>query len=78
MLKKLQEESGVEPEKKKERRVLKRATGENDNEDNGDVKQKKKKWLKEDDDGLAQDCGNSIANALELPQSCTKASIYFM
>ena len=23
-------------------------------------------------DGLAQDCGNSIANALELPQPCTK------
>ena len=26
--------------------------------------------------GLAQDCSNSIANALELPQSCTKALIY--
>ena len=25
-------------------------------------------------DGLAQDCGNSTANALELPQSCTKPS----
>ena len=25
-------------------------------------------------DGLVQDCGNSIANALELPQSCTKPS----
>ena len=23
-------------------------------------------------DGLAQDCGNSSANALELPQSCVK------
>ena len=27
-------------------------------------------------DGLAQDCSNSIANALELLQSCTKLSIY--
>ena len=27
-------------------------------------------------DGLVQDCGNSIANALELLQSCTKPSIY--
>ena len=27
-------------------------------------------------DGLAQDCSNSIANALELPQSCTKPSKY--
>ena len=27
-------------------------------------------------DGLAQDCCNSIANALELLQSCTKPSIY--
>ena len=26
--------------------------------------------------GLAQDCSNSIANALELLQSCTKASIF--
>ena len=26
-------------------------------------------------DALAQDCGNSIANALVLLQSCTKASI---
>ena len=26
-------------------------------------------------DGLAQDCSNSIANALELLQSCTKPSI---
>ena len=26
-------------------------------------------------DGLVQDCGNSIANALELLQSCTKPSI---
>ena len=25
-------------------------------------------------DGLVHDCGNSIANALELPQSCTKLS----
>ena len=27
-------------------------------------------------DGLMQDCGNSIANTLELLQSCTKASIF--
>ena len=26
-------------------------------------------------DGLVQDCSNSIANALELLQSCTKSSI---
>ena len=26
-------------------------------------------------DGLEQDCSNSIANALELLQSCTKPSI---
>ena len=26
--------------------------------------------------GLVQDCSNSIANALELLQSCTKTSIY--
>ena len=25
--------------------------------------------------GLVQNCGNSIANALELPQSCTKPSV---
>ena len=29
-----------------------------------------------DIDGLVQDRSNSIANALELPQSCTKPSIY--
>ena len=29
-------------------------------------------------DGLAQDCGNRIANALELPQSCTKPLICFL
>ena len=29
-------------------------------------------------DGLVQDCSNSIANALELLQSCTKPSICFM
>ena len=29
-----------------------------------------------DIDGLVQDCSNSIANALELLQSCTKPSIY--
>ena len=28
--------------------------------------------------GLSQDCSNSIANALELLQSCTKPSIYYM
>ena len=27
-------------------------------------------------DGLVGDCSNSIANALELLQSCTKLSIY--
>ena len=27
-------------------------------------------------DGLVQDCSNSIANALELLQSCTKPYIY--
>ena len=27
-------------------------------------------------DGLVQDCSKSIANALELLRSCTKASIY--
>ena len=27
-------------------------------------------------DGLVQDCSNSIANAMELLQSCTKPSIY--
>ena len=27
-------------------------------------------------DGLVQDCSNSIANALELLQSCTKSSMY--
>ena len=29
----------------------------------------------QDINGLAQDCSNSIANALELLQSCTKLSI---
>ena len=29
-------------------------------------------------DGLVQDCSNSIANALELLQSCTKPSTYIM
>ena len=28
-------------------------------------------------DGLVQDCSNSIANALELLQSCTKPSIWW-
>ena len=27
-------------------------------------------------DGLGQDCGNSIANTLELEQSCAKSSIW--
>ena len=36
-----------------------------------------KKWHKiQWFDGLVQGCGNSSANALELPQSCTKPSIY--
>ena len=26
--------------------------------------------------GLSQDCGNSIADAMELPQSCAKPSLY--
>ena len=26
--------------------------------------------------GLVQDCSNSIANAMELLQSCTKPSVY--
>ena len=29
-------------------------------------------------DGLVQDCSNSIANASELLQSCTKASIWLL
>ena len=29
-------------------------------------------------DGLAQDCSISIANALEILQSCTKPSIYVL
>ena len=29
-----------------------------------------------DIDGLAQDCSNSIANVLDLLQSCTEPSIY--
>ena len=29
-------------------------------------------------DGLEQDCSNSIANTLELRQSCTKPSIYYV
>ena len=31
---------------------------------------------KEHIDGLVQDCSNSIAIALELPQSCAKPSIH--
>ena len=31
-----------------------------------------------DIDGLVQDCSNSIANALELLQSCTKPLICFL
>ena len=30
----------------------------------------------DDIDGLKQNCGNSIANALELPQICIKPSIW--
>ena len=29
-------------------------------------------------DGLVQGCGNSSANTLELPQSCTKPSVAFI
>ena len=32
-------------------------------------------WPDDDIDGLVQDCSNSIANALELLQSCTKPLI---
>ena len=32
-------------------------------------------WLKHNFNGLVQDCSNSIANALELLQSCTKPLI---
>ena len=31
-----------------------------------------------DIDGLVQDCSISIANALEIMQSCTKPLIYFI
>ena len=34
-------------------------------------------WLIIHIDGLSQCCGNSIANALELQQSCTKPSIWY-
>ena len=34
-------------------------------------------WLTTHDD-LAQDCSNSIANALELLQSCAKPSYYLL
>ena len=34
-----------------------------------------KEWLPYNIDGLVQECSNSIANALELRQSCTKPSI---
>ena len=33
-------------------------------------------FCQQDIDGLVQDCSNSIANALELLQSCTKPLIY--
>ena len=36
---------------------------------------KRKLTLADNTDGSVQDCGNSSANALELPQSCTKPSI---
>ena len=32
--------------------------------------------VKNDIDGLVQDCSISIVNALEIPQSCAKPSIY--
>ena len=37
-------------------------------------------WVIEwhDINGLVQDCSNSIANALELLQSCTKPSIQYI
>ena len=31
-----------------------------------------------DIDGLVHDCSNSIANALDLLQSCTKPSLYLV
>ena len=35
-------------------------------------------YIKEEQfDGLVEECSNSIANALELPQSCTEPSSYF-
>ena len=34
----------------------------------------RKNMLTDDIDGLVQDCNNSIPNALELLQSCTKPS----
>ena len=36
----------------------------------------KHEW-KQHNNGLVQNCSNSIANALELPQSCVKPSIFF-
>ena len=33
-------------------------------------------FFKIDNDGFAQDCGNSSADALELAQSCTKLSTW--
>ena len=35
-------------------------------------------WLDQYGDGLVQDCSNSIANALELLQSCTEPSMDFV
>ena len=34
-------------------------------------------WVIADISGLEQDCGSSIANAMELPQSCSKPLIFF-
>ena len=34
-------------------------------------------YFQEHNDGLAQDCSNSIANALELPQSCAELSMLY-
>ena len=40
------------------------------------TKQAKQTWVWKHFDGVAQDWGNSISNALELLQSCTKPSIW--
>ena len=41
-------------------------------------KSRGRRWYNQPyNDGLVQDCSNSIANALELLQSCTKPSIWY-